>query len=190
VPHPPKRTEGLRKSRSTKLYRSLTRTLRVYNRLLVERLRARGFDDFSPAFPSLLSNLDADGTRIGVLAGRAGVTRQAAGQLLREIERCGYVKRWDSPTDARATVIAFTPRGKRLLATVLELVEQIEGHFATPCFKSRIGWIPEAPSGLAIDRDARNARAGVLEGIRRLKRVFVWRPASRRQPSPASSWRC
>jgi DNA-binding MarR family transcriptional regulator len=131
VPFPPKGTEGLRKSRSTKLYRSLTRTLRVYNRLLVERLRARGFDDFSPAFPSLLSNLDADGTRIGVLAGRAGVTRQAAGQLLREIERCGYVKRWDSPTDARATVIAFTPRGKRLLATVLELVEQIEGDFAT-----------------------------------------------------------
>jgi hypothetical protein len=28
-------------------------------------------------------------------------------------------------------VIAFTPRGKRLLATVLELVEQIEGDFAT-----------------------------------------------------------
>jgi DNA-binding MarR family transcriptional regulator len=131
VPFPPKGTEELRKSRSTKLYRSLTRTLRVYNRLLLERLRARGFDDFSPAFPSLLSNLDADGTRIGVLAGRAGVTRQAAGQLLREIERCGYVKRWDSPTDARATVIAFTPRGKRLLATVLELVEQIEGDFAT-----------------------------------------------------------
>jgi DNA-binding MarR family transcriptional regulator len=128
---PPPHSKGLRKSRNTKLYRSLTRTLRVYNRLLVERLRARGFDDFSPAFPSLLSNLDADGTRIGVLAGRAGVTRQAAGQLLREIERCGYVKRWDSPTDARATVIAFTPRGKRLLATVLELVEQIEGDFAT-----------------------------------------------------------
>jgi DNA-binding MarR family transcriptional regulator len=131
VPFPPQGTEGLRKSRSTKLYRSLTRTLRVYNRLLVERLRARGFDDFSPAFPSLLTNLDADGTRIGVLARRAGVTRQAAGQLLREIERCGYVRRWDSPTDARATVIAFTPRGKRLLATVLELVEQIEGDFAT-----------------------------------------------------------
>jgi DNA-binding MarR family transcriptional regulator len=128
---PPKRNAELRKHRNAKLYRSLTRTLRVYNRLLVERLQARGFDDFSPAFPALLSNLDTDGTRIGVLARRAGVTRQAAGQLLREIERCGYVKRWDSPTDARATVIAFTPRGKRLLATVLELVEQIERDFAT-----------------------------------------------------------
>jgi DNA-binding MarR family transcriptional regulator len=130
VASPRRKAAEVQKGRSAKLYRSLGRTLRVYNRLLVEHLQARGFDDFSPAFPPLLSNLDADGTRIGVLASRVGVTRQAAGQLLREIERCGYVKRWDSPTDARATVIAFTPRGKRLLATVLDLVEQIEEDFA------------------------------------------------------------
>ena len=127
---PPRDPAQLRQYRNSRLYRSLTRTLRVYNRLLVERLRARGFADFSPAFPSLLSNLDMDGTRIGVLAMRAGVTRQAAGQLLREIERCGYVERRVSPDDARATMICFTGRGKRLLATVLELVEEIEGEFA------------------------------------------------------------
>lgn len=116
--------------RNSRLYRSLGRTLRVYNRLLVERLRARGFADFSPAFPSLLSNLDTDGTRIGVLAMRAGVTRQAAGQLLREIERCGYVEFRYAPDDARATVVHFTARGRRLLANALELVEEIEGEFA------------------------------------------------------------
>ncbi len=68
----------LRRYRNSRLYRSLTRTLRVYNRLLVERLHERGFTDFSPAFPSMLSNLDMAGTRIGVLAMRAGVTRRAA----------------------------------------------------------------------------------------------------------------
>ena len=98
---------------------------------MIARLQARGFSDFAPAFPSLLSNLDTDGTRIGVLANRAGVTRQAAGQLLRQIERCGYVERRGSPDDARATLVHFTPRGKRLLATILELVEEIEHDFAT-----------------------------------------------------------
>ena len=122
---------ALRAYRNSKLYRSLTRVLRVYNRRLVAALQARGFEDFSPAFPALLSNLDTDGTRIGVLAARAGVTRQAAGPLLREIERCGYVERRVSPDDARATTICFTGRGKRLLATVLELVEEIEGEFDT-----------------------------------------------------------
>jgi DNA-binding MarR family transcriptional regulator len=121
---------ALRQYRNGKLYRSLTRTLRVYNRLLLERLHARGFTDFTPAFPVLLSNLDTKGTRIGVLASRGGVTRQAAGQLLREIERCGYVERRIARDDARAATIHFTARGRRLLATVFELVEEIEADFA------------------------------------------------------------
>ena len=120
----------LRKHRNSKLYRSLTRTLRVYNRLLIERLHADEFKDFSPAFPAMLSNLDTEGTRIGVLARRGGVTRQAAGQLLREIERCGYVELRASLDDARATTVHFTPRGKRLLATIIGLVEEIEDEFA------------------------------------------------------------
>ena len=122
--------EALRRYRNSKLYRSLTRTLRAYNRLMVERLHARGFEDFSPAFPSLLSNLDTNGTRIGVLSMRAGVTRQAASKLLREIERCGYVERKTSSDDARATIVYFTARGRQLLAAILELVEMIESDFA------------------------------------------------------------
>jgi DNA-binding MarR family transcriptional regulator len=122
--------DALRVYRNTRLYRSLTRTLRVYNRRVTEGLHARGFTDFSPAFPALLSNLDIDGTRIGVLARRAGVTRQAAGQLLRAIEACGYVETRASPHDARATVVRFTARGKRLFANIIELVNEVEADFA------------------------------------------------------------
>ena len=121
---------ALRQYRNTRLYRSLTRTLRVYNRRMVAGLHARGFTDFAPAFPPLLSNLDTGGTRIGVLAARAGVTRQAAGQLLRDIEHCGYVVRRAAADDARATTVHFTPRGRRLLAAVLELVNEIEDELA------------------------------------------------------------
>jgi DNA-binding MarR family transcriptional regulator len=99
-------------------------------RVRFEGVRARGFADFSPGFPALLSNLDVEGTRIGVLARRAGVTRQAAGQLLREIQRCGYVELVDAADDARATVVRFTAQGRRLLSTVLDLVEDIEARFA------------------------------------------------------------
>jgi DNA-binding MarR family transcriptional regulator len=122
---------ALRTYRNSRLYRSLARTLRVYNRMLIDGLHLRGFADFSASFPSILANLDAGGSRIGVLAARAGITRQAAGQLLREIHKCGYVKLDPSPDDARATMVSFTARGRRLLATVLALVEQIEGDFAT-----------------------------------------------------------
>lgn len=120
----------LRDFRNNALYRPLARTLRVYNKRLVEEVHARGFEDFSPAFPQILSNLDTAGTRIGVLAARAGVTRQAAGQLLVEIERCGYVERRAAADDARATVVVFTSRGRKLLATIFTLVEQIESELA------------------------------------------------------------
>ena len=119
----------LRAYRNSRLYRSLTRTLRVYNRRLIEGLHERGFTDFSPAFPSMLSNLDTRGTPIGVLAARAGVSRQAAGQLLRQIADRGYVTLKPSPKDARVTVIQFTARGRRLLQNVFELVEEIEQDF-------------------------------------------------------------
>jgi DNA-binding MarR family transcriptional regulator len=122
--------KALRNYRESKLYRPLARTFRLYNRMIVASLHARGFADFSPAFPQLLSNLDAAGTRINVLAARAGVTRQAAGQLLAEIERCGYIDRRPAPDDARATVVRFTARGRRLLTTIFSLVEEIESRFA------------------------------------------------------------
>ena len=130
MPSPIRPTAELRATRNSRLYRSLTRTLREYNRRLIVGLHARGFTDFSPAFPALLSNVDLSGTPIGVAAKRAGVSRQAVGQLVREVERCGYARREPSPNDARVTVIRFTPRGRRMLAAVLELVEEIEGEFA------------------------------------------------------------
>jgi DNA-binding MarR family transcriptional regulator len=65
-----------------------------------------------------------------VLAARAGVTRQAAGQLVAEIERCGYVQRHPARDDARAVIVQVTPRGRALLDAVFELVEAIEGEYA------------------------------------------------------------
>lgn len=123
-------SHGLREVRNRKLYRSLTRILREYNRRLVAELHARGFTDFTPSFPALLSNVDLAGTPIGVVARRSGVSRQAVGQLLRQVEQSGYARRQPSPDDARVTIIRFTPRGRRMLATVLELVDEIEGDFA------------------------------------------------------------
>jgi DNA-binding MarR family transcriptional regulator len=83
-----------------------------------------------PSRPRSTSNLDTAGTRIGTLAERAGITRQAAGMIVIEVEQCGYVERRVDERDARATLVFFTPRGRELLSNVLELVDDIEGAFA------------------------------------------------------------
>jgi DNA-binding MarR family transcriptional regulator len=141
--------DQLRRMRNTKLYRPLARTLRVYNRRLVSALHARGFDDFAPSFPQILSNLDTEGTRVGVLATRAGVSRQAAGQLLAEIERCGYVDRKPAHDDARAIVIQFTARGRRLLDTIFALVEEEEASFAAILGEAEFDQLRESLARLA-----------------------------------------
>lgn len=119
----------IRAYRNSRLYRLLSRTLRVYNRRLLVRLHARGFTDMSAGFFPILSNLDTEGTRIGVLALRGGVSRQAAGQLLKAIEKCGYVELRPSAGDARVTMVHFSARGRKLLAAVFEAVNEIEADF-------------------------------------------------------------
>jgi len=136
-------TPRLRRYRNSHLYRSIGRLLRVYNRRLIEELHRRGFEDFSPAFPPLLSNLDTAGSHIGTLARRAGVTRQAAGQLLRQIEGCGYIERLDSPHDTRATMVRFTARGRKLLANVLEIIEALDTEFALAIGAKAYGQVRE-----------------------------------------------
>jgi DNA-binding MarR family transcriptional regulator len=127
----PKSPERYRAFRNSRLYRSLTRTLRVYHRILIEELQQQGFTDFKPSFPSILSNLDTEGTHIGVLASRAGVTRQAAGQLVREVERCGYVTLARSPHDTRATLVRFTARGRKVNLAAVEIVQRVEREWAS-----------------------------------------------------------
>lgn len=130
MPELPNDQAELRAYRNRKLYRSLFRIMRIYNRHLADELYKRGFAEFSPSYASLLSNLDVEGTRIGVLAGRAGVTRQAAGQLLAEIEKAGFATTKPDPDDGRATIAMFTAKGKRLLANVIEIVDAFEASLA------------------------------------------------------------
>lgn len=131
--------DELRAYRNTRLYRLLTRTLRVYNRRMLAGLHARGFTDMSAGFFPILSNLDTEGTRIGVLATRGGVTRQAAGQLLKAIEQAGYVELRPSAHDARVTMVHFSARGRKLLAAVFESVDEIEADFEAVLKKGEFG---------------------------------------------------
>lgn len=149
--------DELRGYRNGALYRPLARVLRIYNRTLIDGLHARGFVDFTPAFPQILSNLDLQGTRIGILADRAGITRQAAGQLVAEIERCGYVERRPAEEDGRAVIVRFTPRGRKLLENVFDLVDATEARFAGILGKTEFDRMRRALAELANRIDPQGA---------------------------------
>ena len=122
--------EELRAFREQTLYRLLLRARRAENVEMVGRIRARGYPDLQSSYPAVLANLDEEGTSITRLAQRAGITRQAASQRIKEIEARGYVKTIPDPEDGRALLVRRTKRGQSLLLTALEVVAELESGYA------------------------------------------------------------
>ena len=93
---------------------------------MMVRLASRSFDGMTPAFASLIPLLDAQGARSTALAQRAGVTKQAMSQLIRELGKRGYVEQVADPTDTRAKLVRLTPRGVALRAACLDVRAELQ----------------------------------------------------------------
>jgi DNA-binding MarR family transcriptional regulator len=93
---------------------------------LVERLAAAGYADLPPAYHPVFENIDRGGTRLTVLAARAGVTHQSMSELVAVLERRGYVERRPDPLDGRARLVCLTERGREMIRVALREIAAIE----------------------------------------------------------------
>lgn len=91
-------------------------------------LRRRGHQ-LQTAQTKVLVHLDMDGTRLTDLAQRAGISKQAMGKLVDELEKLGYVCR-DPHSDGRAKTIQFTKKGRKLLKDSSAIVEETWQYYA------------------------------------------------------------
>jgi DNA-binding MarR family transcriptional regulator len=105
--------------------RSLMLASRAHTAAVTAQLALRGYDDFPFASASLLWLMDEGGTRSTVLAQRAGVTKQAMSQLVRLMERQGYLEQVPDPTDTRAKVVRMTERGEAVKIACVEGREEL-----------------------------------------------------------------
>jgi DNA-binding MarR family transcriptional regulator len=78
---------------------------------LHRRLAERGHPDVRPAHGYAFQAIGASGATAGELGVRLGVTKQAAGQMVDELVRLGYVTREADPDDGRRRLVQLTPRG-------------------------------------------------------------------------------
>ena len=95
--------------------------------LALSNLAARA--QVSAAHVHITRHLDLAGTRPGVLAERAGMTKQAMGTLVDQCEAWGLVTREPDPLDARARRVRFTADGLAWLEAFRKAVAQAEGEF-------------------------------------------------------------
>ena len=99
----------------------LAQAARAQVAAMMSRLAARGFDDMTPAFAGVIPLLDATGERPTVLAQRAGVTKQAMGQMLKLLSQRKYVEQAPDSSDTRAKVVRLTKHGVALRAACMEV---------------------------------------------------------------------
>jgi DNA-binding MarR family transcriptional regulator len=76
-----------------------------------EGLARRGFADVRPAHGFAFARISAGDATIADVAEHLGVTKQAAAQLVHQLEDRGYVTRRPHPLDARAALLALTDTG-------------------------------------------------------------------------------
>lgn len=103
---------------------------RDFSARTVEKLRARGHGDLTLTHTTLLPHIELTGIRSTVLAERAGITKQAAGQIVADLEELGYVKKEPDETDQRATLVRFTELGWRFLRDAYEIKQEMEEEYA------------------------------------------------------------
>jgi DNA-binding MarR family transcriptional regulator len=105
--------------------RSLMLASRAHTAAVTARLAQLGYEDFPFASASLLWLMDEGGTRSTMLAQRAGVTKQAMSQLVRLMERQGYLEQVLDPTDTRAKVVRMTERGEAVKTACVDVREEL-----------------------------------------------------------------
>ena len=74
----------------------------------------------------LLQLIPAAGMRLGDLAVRAAVTKQALGQMVAALEHDGLAVTVADPADGRARIVRRTARGDEALARITQAVTAVE----------------------------------------------------------------
>jgi DNA-binding MarR family transcriptional regulator len=98
----------------------------VIQRRIIKELNAAGFKELLVPHMAVLQFPGPDGVRPGILAERAGMSKQAMNQLLRSLENVGYIVRSNAPDQGRARVVRLTKRGRTAYAKIHDILRVIE----------------------------------------------------------------
>lgn len=96
------------------------------HRRIIRDLNAAGFEDLSMPHMALFRFPGPDGVRPGVLAERAGMSKQAMNRLLGSLDDMGYLVRSSAPDEGRARMVRFTKRGRAAYAKAVEVLREVE----------------------------------------------------------------
>ena len=125
---------------------------------LFHRMADAGFDDVREGHGCVFGFIDVEnGSRLTDLAEGSGLTKQAVGEAVAELERLGYVTREACPGDRRAKIIELTERGREAQLTGRRLFAEIEREWADELGAELVGGLRAAAERIVELEGARGA---------------------------------
>lgn len=118
----------------------LVRAGQLWRDRFVAAMQEAGYPDFTLSRANLLGSVDRfHGTRMVDIAARQGMTKQAVGQIVDDLEAAGYLARVADADDRRAKRIVYTERGLAFLKTADRVKGEIETELAAKVGKDKVG---------------------------------------------------
>ena len=127
----------------------LLKAARLFDELAIARVnRAARSTALRPVHTKLFPHIDFEGTRLGAIADRLGVTKQAVSQWVAELGEMGVVELCADPDDGRAKRVRFTPRGVEAIQHGLGVLRGIETEVASDVGGKRMAALHDALAAL------------------------------------------
>src|SRR5262245_11376644 len=117
---------------------------RDFERRARATLQSRGHTELLPSHQVVFASLGRSGARLTALAQQAGMTKQAMGQIVDDLEQLGYVERVPDPVDGRAKIVRFTAAGLDFVCDAAEVLDEIWNEYATRLGASRLEQVQDA----------------------------------------------
>lgn len=96
----------------------------------VGRLDAAGYAELRPVHGLVFQSLRGPGATTSELAERLGITKQAAGQIVDDLEKRGYVERGPHPAGGRRKLVVLTRKALDHLAVAGRILHELESQLA------------------------------------------------------------
>lgn len=134
--------DAIEEQKAASTLQLLFKAARLVNEEAIARLREEtGLSGLRAVHTQLFPHIDPEGTRLTTLAERVGVSKQAVGQLVDELEQMGGLVRVPDPSDGRAKLIRFE---EGALMRGLGFLRQMEAELAREVGEARVGALREA----------------------------------------------
>jgi DNA-binding MarR family transcriptional regulator len=118
---------ALEEAKAANVPQLLLRTGRLVNEYALGLIKGKaGVPDLRQSHLALVPHIEFEGTRLTTLAQRTGLTKQAVGQLIDEMEAAGVVERIADPDDKRAKLVRFTRRGAEVIGIGLSTLHEVQ----------------------------------------------------------------